>query len=191
VPETTKKFGYAVGGLIVGGLLAYAALQTMDRAEDEDRPPIIVRGGSIIFQSGDPESSDSDERPGKPWLQDGAGDWQPDQPSGKKSKWFSIAIRGAVQCPALSMTKEVTVTYTAADNTESRFTFTFKERPTSTRSPAPAIRGTGLTVDNSGANQTLTYGTAGQGRISRVQFQGQGVGNVNCADPVSLKIWAH
>lgn len=173
----------------MGGLLVLGAVTLLDHHEDEERPPIIVKNGSLIFESGDSKSEDPEEKTGKPWHEVG-NEWQPDHPEGKKVKWFSVGVQGPGGCPALAMTKQVTVTYKNADGTETDFVIKMSPRgPGGTDSPA--IAGGTLTANNSIANPTLTYGTAGQGAISRVRFQGQGIGNVECPDPISLRIWQH
>ncbi len=182
------KLTYAAAGALVGGLLVlgYSAL-TEDDAMDEDRPPIIVKGGSLIFESGDASSSDPDESTGKPWVAMGS-DWQPDHPRGKKTKWFSVNLVAAdqQQCPALSMTKEITITYQPTSGSASTFRITIKGRPGNS-APAPAVEGSGLTPGGSPDNPQLIF--AGAGTISNVQFQAQGAGNVNCPTPTSIKVY--
>ena len=181
--ENLKRAGFAVLGLAGGfalGLLVGAG------AEDEDRPPIIVKGGSLIFQSGDPDGA-SDEKAGKSWKQVG-GDWQPDHDNGKKTNWFSVAIRGGSgSCPALSMTRELTVTY-EAQGLESNFRVTIKPRGPN-KGAAPAIVGSGFTEGGNSNNPQLIFGNTGEGSIKRVQFNAQGSGSVTCNGPSSLKIW--
>jgi hypothetical protein len=185
--ETKARIGFGLGGLLLGGLILYGILGLFSRAEDEDRPPIIVRGGSIIFQSGDPGSDDTDERDGRPWAKYG-GDWQPDHPRGKGMKWMSVRVLGS-SCPVLSMTRRITLTYRASDGTETEFVISPKPRPMS-GTPAPAITGP-LEIGDTGDNPTLVFGTPDEGRISRIRFQAQGSGNVQCEDPQDLKIWQH
>lgn len=180
--ENAKRAGYAAAGLLAGGLLGYA----LAGAEDEDRPPIIVKGGSLIFESGDVDG-DADEKTGKPWKQVGS-DWQPDHKEGKKTQWFSVAIRGGSgSCPALSMTREVNVFY-EVQGTETAFRLMIKPRGPN-KGPAPAIVGSGLTQGGTSTNPQLVFGTAGQGSFKRVQFSAQGVGSVTCNGPSTLKIW--
>lgn len=176
MPEDTRtRIVYAVGGLILGGLLAFGAMRYFASAEDEERPPIIVKGGSLIFQS---------ERA---WQQVG-GDWQPDQKNGRRTNGFSVSIQGPdTTCPLLSTTKELTLTFRDANGTEREFRISRKPRPGS-GTDAPAVTGPDLIVDNSASSPTLTYGTHDQGAIIRVRFQAQGIGNVECV-PQSLIVW--
>ena len=77
-------------GALVGGVLAYKRL--FDAPEDDDRPPIIVKGGSLIFQSGDPRiTGDPKVAKGKPWTLYN-GEWQPKHDNGKKTKWFFLEL---------------------------------------------------------------------------------------------------
>lgn len=180
-----RKLGYLFGGALLAGalILGYQAI-TGGRAEDEDRPPIIVRGGSLIFQSGDPEDDDPVYKNGKPWVQVGS-DWQPDHREAKALKWFSVQLTASdpTTCPILSMTKEVTIAF--GDVT---FVITSKGRPGS-GTAAPTIVGSGLQKGGTSQNPQLIYN--GSGSITSVRFRGQGVGNVVCTTASSLKIWQH
>jgi hypothetical protein len=49
---TTQKISYTLLGALIGGALAYAALKPGD---DPDRPPIIVRNGSVTV--GEPDNA--------------------------------------------------------------------------------------------------------------------------------------
>ena len=84
------KVLYALGATAFGALGAYLLLQKGDE-DQEDRPPILVRDGSLIFESGDPASIDPIEQTGKPWIDDGE-DWQPAHPEGKGTTWFVVDI---------------------------------------------------------------------------------------------------
>ena len=183
--ENATRAGIAAAGLIGGALLGYAV---GSRAADDDRPPIIVKGGSLIFQSGDPNSSEQEEKQGKPWKQVG-NDWQPDHDDGKKTTWFSVAISGGSgSCPTLSMTREVRFVYADAQGNET--TFALRTKPRGPNKPnAPAIEGSGLTTGGTSANPQLIYGTAGQGTFKRVSFSAQGSGSVLCNEPSSVKVW--
>ena len=181
--ENAKRAGIAAIGLAVG---VGVGLLVSPGAEDEDRPPIIVKGGSLIFQSGDPDG-DAEEQAGKRWKQVGS-DWQPDHDDGKKTSWFSVAIRGGSgSCPTLSMTRELTVTY-EAQGLETNLRITTKPRGPN-KGPAPAIVGSGLTTGGSSTNPQLIFGNPNEGSIKRVQFNAQGGGSVTCNGPSSLKIW--
>ena len=68
---------------IAGGYAAFKAL-----AEDDDRPPIIVKGGTLDIESGL-----SADRPGVAWKVKGNPSdktWEPDQPTGKPLKALQL-----------------------------------------------------------------------------------------------------
>lgn len=187
--DGSNRIAYAVGGIVLGGLLVYGALRAGRGDEDEDRPPIIVKGGSLIFESGDADSSDPGEKTGKAWVQHN-NDWQPNQKKGKKVKWLVVGLPTGDQatCPALSMTKDIVVTYTTTAGAASSFTITRKARPGG-GGPATAISGTGLMQGGTAGNPRLIYDQNGGGTISKVEFLTQNGVNVVCTTARSLKVW--
>jgi hypothetical protein len=73
-------------GAVAAGILTFAAYKLMS---DEDRPPIVVKGGSIIFEM--------HPLPGQPtspnWVDDGNGqNWKPDHPAGTKVAKFIVSV---------------------------------------------------------------------------------------------------
>jgi hypothetical protein len=180
------------GALLIysAGCNAFSGGQARGEGEDEERPPIIVRNGSLIFESGDAASNDPEEKTGKPWKQvDGS--WQPDHNKGKKTKWFVVTIQGGTSgaCPGAGMTQEIVITYTK-DSTDTKFTIKPKGRNNGGNGPkAPAIETTAtLQQGGSSANPQLIFDPVG-GAISNVSFQSAIGENANCMRPQSLKIW--
>lgn len=184
-----ENYTWGIGGLILGAVIGFTVAQTLtEPPEDEDRPPIIVKNGSLIFESGDVNSNDPEEKPGKPWKQVGS-DWQPDHDRGKGAKRLIVAIQGGEQstCPGLSMTKSVTVTYTSAQGVASNFEISLKPRR-SKGTNAPAIAGNGLSPGGTAENPQLVFDAGGTGVLTRVRFSG-GSGAVDCLHASGLKIW--
>jgi hypothetical protein len=81
---------------------------------DQDRPPIIVRGGSIYLDGGTPTDW-------KPWQEHGnKKTWQPDQSHGASTKNFAVTVSNSngpaaptSPCPALPIIgTTVTIEYT-------------------------------------------------------------------------------
>ena len=200
MPGTTgTKLAYFTGGALIGGLLVGGVLSTIGSGgDDEERPPIIVRGGSIVFESGDKNTTKPKEKKGKKWTPAG-NDWQPDQAHGIPVSDLTIAIRGGNQgsCPALDRVPgnppaapaEITVTYRVGQ-TESSFKITTTPQKNNLNKYVTTIVGTGMRQENDTTdNPQLVFGNHGEGEISRVQFRGQS-GNVNCQGPItSLKVW--
>jgi hypothetical protein len=100
--STRAKVTIAVvsAGILVAAATAYLKLG----AGDEDRPPIIVRSGSVTIEGGDP----LDAQHWKKWVS--AGDkrhYNPDHNNGAKVKYFAVQIANADNsaqspaCPAL------------------------------------------------------------------------------------------
>lgn len=67
-------------GMVIGAIAGWLAHALLRRPGDEDRPPIIVRGGSISF--------DTDVG----WTDDGA-DWKPYHPDGRPVRELVAFIR--------------------------------------------------------------------------------------------------
>ena len=149
-------------------LATLGPLQKVLSGEDEERPPIIVRGGSVIFESGE------GAKKGKKWKKVND-DWQPDHGNGIPVNKFTVAIQGSdTECPPLQVTHDLSITYTDEQGVSSTFFITTKAR-NGNGSPAPAIvTDQELTLDNSGDYPKLTYGTAQKGSITHVKFLGIG-----------------
>ena len=83
----------AVAIAAVAIAIDYYVLQGQD---DDDRPPVIVRNGSAIFQGGDPAVPSK----WKDWSKDILGNqWKPDHPKGKPVERFDVTF---VNVPAPS-----------------------------------------------------------------------------------------
>jgi hypothetical protein len=85
--ESGKRVAYAVGGAIAGALLLWGASEFLG-SDDEDRPPIIVKNGSLVFQSG------TEPRPGKSWKAQGNRNWQTNHGNGKRVSTFQLYFIG-------------------------------------------------------------------------------------------------
>lgn len=77
---------------------------------EDERPPIIVRGGSLVIQSGDPKSSNPKHKKGKPWRKDGA-HWKQKHDDGKDVKTYSVSFQGGGGSCGPTFATEVRVTY--------------------------------------------------------------------------------
>jgi hypothetical protein len=79
-----------VGGLLLGGLGALLLYKLFRwRRFDDERPPIRVRGGSVVFENqlvvGESESRD--------WISSGdRRDWKPEHPEGKRVTEFVVSV---------------------------------------------------------------------------------------------------
>ncbi|MBA3637673.1 MAG: hypothetical protein M3541_03855 [Acidobacteriota bacterium] len=81
--------------LIAAGIGMVAAIRYFRRPRfAEDRPAMIVRGGSLIFQSGDNENSEK----GRPWKQVREGRWTPDQPNGRPATHMVLTVKPQHGC---------------------------------------------------------------------------------------------
>lgn len=98
-----------LGGL---GMIGYSRSAEASRAPmmagDEDRPPIIVKGGSLTFESG------TARRPGKPWKKvDPANKrkWDQNHGQGKNVTLFQVYFVGGTGSCAPQAATELTVNY--------------------------------------------------------------------------------
>jgi hypothetical protein len=114
VAKRNKVLACALAALLLGGLgvLTYSrkaeASGAPMMAGDEDRPPIIVKGGSLTFESG------TARRPGKPWKKvDPASkkNWDQDHGNGKNVSLFQLYFVGGTGACTPQADTEFTVNY--------------------------------------------------------------------------------
>ena len=144
-----------------------------------DRPPIIVRDGSIIFDGGEPSRS-------KPWSRDTfLGEWKPDHPDGPPVKEFRVTFAGMTPpagCSSPLTGAAVLVDYSIADGNGSRVDATFNvhiRKKNLFGKPEPKIDPAGASLAQlpaSSAPPAIFYGQTVAGWISRVE-----VGGTPCA----------
>lgn len=112
--KRNKVLACALAALLVGGLGVMGYSRSAEAsgapmmAGDEDRPPIIVKGGSLTFQSGTPK------RPGKPWKKvDPANKkkWDQNHGNGKNVTLFQLYFVGGTGSCAPQTAAEFTVNY--------------------------------------------------------------------------------
>jgi hypothetical protein len=157
-------------------------LKKKERIEDQERPPIIVKGGSLIFQSGDPSTPGGP--PPVPWMAVGQ-DWQPNQPDGVPVTHFIIALLAGGP-PQRERTSEIFIDYEEEKGGPDTFTITMKPRPGS-GTAAPTVVGPGLHPEH-GNPRLLVHGQHGRGGIVSVRFVGEN-GPVTWERPRILKVW--
>lgn len=186
--ETRRRVAFAATVLILGSLALFSCARFMgDEAmsEEEDRPPIIVRGGSLHFISGDVGSGVPDERDGKPWIHEERteNNWQPDHKKGKKTKWFVLEFDpNTMTCPATVIATKLTVYYGTS-------TFVIEAKPRhGGGGNAPNIFGTGLKPSGSTQNPELVL-DGGDGKITKVEYDTRKDGTKTCESPTKVTIW--
>ena len=150
-------------------------------AGNEDRPPIIVRGGSLVIQSGDPKSSNPNHKKGKPWLKDGA-HWKQEHDNGKDVKTYSVSFQGGGGSCSPAFATEVRVTYQpkSGDKVVILIGRADKSGPEKEKEPR-IVSAKELVVDNSTDQPTLTLQL--EGEIVSISAGG----NV-CTNPVGAKL---
>ena len=145
-PETKVRLGFAAGGLLAGGLLLYATLQYLQPPDDEDRPPIIVRGGSLEFESG------TVNRPGRNWKTGSVG-FQMIHDRGKPVSRFQVYFEGGTGLCTPVTVADFTISFDhdGQGNTPPRL-YEVRTRPDTGR-PAPTVTGEGLTISSNNPTQ--------------------------------------
>lgn len=169
-----------LGGLGVGvglGAVGYALLSTKFLAED-DRPPIIVRGGSLIFQNGVGNID------GKPWeKRTSRKDWQMKHGAGKPTAGFLVIIPGGSGNCGPAYVESLSFDYELGKGST---TFELVTRGEGiTGKPAPTIIGdrwNDLKPGTYGNGYTLTFDEAGT--LQRVR---SGM-VIDCASPGTVYI---
>lgn len=149
----TVKVAIAVLGLIAGFYVATQLWQT-----DEDRPPIVVKSGSLYFDH------EADGRPGQEWekVSGSTTDWQPNHPGGKKVSKLQLYFVGgsttsAGPCEPVTVTT-FTVNYDP-DGSGTQLPKAYTVGISTTGKPVPRVSGD-LQRDPSNAKR-LIAGTEG------------------------------
>jgi hypothetical protein len=181
------------GGIVCGALFVWAVQPSARRAaEDEERPPIIVKGGSLLIESGDAAKG----KKGKPWkkeaVADGSGknenQWKPDHPTGIPSSILKVVFFGGKDdagraCAAMFL-PEFTVLYDP-DGTgalpQTSYLVTRRPRERGQGTLAPAVIETGLPLTPGGTADYPALMAAGTNKAFRIEY--------TKADPNNSKGW--
>lgn len=180
--EVAWGTGGFVTGALVGGLFGYFKFRA--DSEEDDRPPIIVKGGSLRFISGDKDSSDPDEKNGRPWIDAGDLGWQPIHRKGKKVKWLIVELNPSNgTCPAVSMTKMVTITYDSKE-------FVLRIGPRVGGGGDAPMLVTRTTLKHGGTTQNPeVFFEGGSGEVTKVEFTTKSGKNIVCVSPDQVTVW--
>ena len=169
--------GFAVG-LVVGVGVGMPIGEAL--AGDDDRPPIIVRNGSVIFDGGDPKG---DPKTWKAWKKDILGEqWKPDHDNGRKVREYQVSYSGFSNPPACTTTttsgQEVLVDYTTSGGTVTMkmyiqvkigFPGFGKREPKIDSSPNVLT----MTPGTSTSPPDLSFGNPNEGYVSKVTVDSQ------------------
>jgi hypothetical protein len=149
-----------------GAALIAGAVILVGLADDEERPPIVVKHGSIVM-----EVADLAGKPRRPWAKDLIGrQWKPKQPKGKDVVTFDVVVTGADgTCNPMSG-DEITVDYVETAGQTRTFRF-YRQRFAGFGKHEPKVDSpVDLTVDNSTVPR-LMY--SADGKIRKVTVGGQ------------------
>jgi hypothetical protein len=174
VTEQTK---WGLGGLAVG-VLATATVVYVSTRDNEDRPPMVVKGGSLIFQSGI-----NNNKPGKNWRSDSSApnEWQMDHAAGKPTNTFLVMMPGSGTCGP-DFVDQLNFEYTLQNGQVVQFQLTRKKQiGSSGNKMVPTIIGANLTPTNSAPTPVLTF--PGAGALTRVTGPG-----IDCRSPGSFTV---
>jgi hypothetical protein len=154
--STGVKIAGAIGLLAAAGYVVYRFLA------EEDRPAMIVKNGSIVFEN---KLRDGETEP-LDWEDDG-GMWQPKQPKGKKVKHFIADVKGADDktCTRLE-SAELVISYSYGSTKEDFRVMISGKKPKVTPKGLLAL-----------ADKKLSFGVTNQGRISSI---GMPQGGMTC-----------
>lgn len=150
-------------------------------AGNDERPPIIVRGGSLVIQSGDTKSKDPNHNKGKRWRKDGK-HWKQEHDNGKDVKTYSVSFQGGGGTCGPTLSPEVRVTYQLTSGEKVVILIGRGDKLGPEREKEPLIVSSrDLVIDNSTDQPTLTLQL--EGEIVAISAGG----NV-CSNPVSAKL---
>ncbi len=82
----------------------FARDATSTATNDEERPPIVVRSGSIYFESGDRLNRSPKWRGWTLVSSSGPSLWKPDQPAGAAVRAFEVLALNAIGTPTCPLT---------------------------------------------------------------------------------------
>jgi hypothetical protein len=148
---------------------------------DDERPPIIVKGGSLIIQSGDAKSSNPKHKFGKKWEKDGK-NWKQTHGNGKHVGKYSVSFQGGGATCTPDFASDVRVTYKPKSGDKIVIVITRRERSSADNDTEPLIVSpVELQPDNERDQPTLTL--AGEGKILSIA-----IGSKVCSEPVGAKL---
>jgi hypothetical protein len=165
----------------VGGAILVAAVGiglVMMQGGNDDRPPIIVRNGSLIFDGGEPTHPEK----WKEWSKDAfLGEWKPKHDDGNPVQRFQVTFEGLTSTSSCSSTtvltgEDVRIEYSNPTGTETtRIRLRIRKKDVFGK-PEPKIAPGSVTLTSAPASgstpPTLTYADNAQGWISKVTVSG-------------------
>lgn len=181
--KSLSSLCWGVLGLFTGGALAFRFL----RFDDEDRPPIVVKGGSLYFISGDKKNGNPHFKYGKPWVHH-QGAWKPKHDRGKKVTHFVVDLyptnhtESSPKLPVTYKTEALTIKQGIA-----AIQVRIEAGPGNGR-PAPALDGP-LQAGASGANPEVVYHHDGSDTIDLVTFTTLEGAAISYEKPALVYIW--
>jgi hypothetical protein len=175
----------ALAGFVVGSILSWLYAWATQR---EERPPIIVRGGSLYFTSGDRNSKKPEHAKGKQWKQRKSG-WEPKHAKGRDISCFVVDLypedhtEKSPKQPETYKTKALTVTQLGVE-------FEVSIRTDGDGNEAPAVFGPVQPVGG-GPNWTLASDRTESRQITDVSFVTLEGHRVVYRTPALVVIWQH
>ena len=167
-------------GLAVGGVVAYGIFRTQktaDYTDDEDRPTIIVRNGSLYIENTGGKKWKKKNHNSEEW-------WRMDHDKGHWPGFFEVSFEGGSGTCGPAYTPEITI-YIQGDQ---KYQVTKRPRNPNAwndKKLEPVILGTGLTASNS----TLTNSAATA--IVRVEYKTGPSSTATCTGPTQVTVQTH
>ena len=150
-------------GVVAALVIGYAISNKL--ADDDDRPPIIVKGGSLYFDNTSPK------RPGKPWKQVNQAskkEWELDHNNGKPVSFFALYFPNT-NCAPVEVEEAVVNFDHDGDATTTPKQFTIKIAATGKRRPIVASPDD---MEKDTSDATRLIGAASGGQIASVSVGG-------------------
>lgn len=149
------KAKYLFTGMFIGVLFRRIVRFLIDKRANEDRPPIIVREGSIVFEHKAVQGKQLEWDDSEPH-------WTPKQPNGRKIDFLRATITkgGSSACPTMIESKAIEITFATSSKSETFDVFVAGKKP--------KIGPKGLLARDS-SRKKLTHGPTGSGSITRIR----------------------
>jgi len=116
---------YTTAAIVLGYTIHSLLFATLSGSDDEDRPPIIVRDGSMIIEGGDQKNPKKGKISQWDQVANSSQHWKPQQPHGHKVAGFTVYVGGVVDPANCSQTTlpadAVQIDYTTASATTMSF----------------------------------------------------------------------
>jgi hypothetical protein len=174
--------------MVTAAVLAALALYgffgrgTLGDGDDEDRPPIVVKNGTLEFHI----KNDKHDVKWKSKKDDDDGSWRPEHPKGKGVSKFVIAIvaTSSEGCPSLSLTEKITVGFNGAE-----YVIDPRKRKNGNGANEVAVSSGATDITRKTDYMLEVAATKQMEYVKFTAIEGTSSKDINCDKATELKVW--